>query len=941
MHATAQNQVSARTGPEQNFGQLLKEINHFNQEKLYDSSRQHLLIARKLLSKIKRTDLRVDFYLCSGNYYHYGLQRFDSALVYYYEALNHARQLPQAAKRLEIMERLAYGHYTNADPEPALKWCTRCIELADSLKNIAIQARCMQLLGTLSVAYNQDTTQLIAYRRRALNLCLEARDTASLPRAYHYLALAFYQIGKHHQALVYNDSALLWAAIMQNDQDQTEAKFWQGLSYIELGNYPAALEKLNTVLPYYEQTRDTFRIIHTNHEIGKVLLRQQKNQEVLLLLNRLQPFVERKNALFEWSVQYDLYYQTYRQLANYPLALKFYEYYEAIKDSMAEKENFQALAEVEAKYLVRNQAETIESQKSALELRERLGFVYLFGLFLALTLSVALLILYFRIRKARREVSAQRDIVERQKLELEQLDQLKSRFFANVSHELRTPLTLMLGPVSSMVNSGELSIYNTQLARLAQQHGQHLLQLVNEILDLSKMETGKLEVHEVSVSLQPFLLQIVGAFKSYATERGIHLFVDYQAENRLQLLFDADKVTTILNNLLSNALKFTPPHSDGQISVSAVDLDDRIQLSVCDNGRGIHPNDLPHIFDRFYQTKQTGSPLEGGTGIGLALCKEYAALLKGRLFAESPVPGQNSGSVFYLELPLKPDTEQAPLAAGPSVNHPGLAPFPSGIPSGSAETEAPFVLIVEDNPGMREYLMAILSKNYQVEAAENGQVALQRLAQIGAATSSVKSQLPRLIISDIMMPIMDGFQLLKSLKGDARYRHIPVVMLTARADLQDKLHALRIGVDDYLLKPFEEQELLARIKNLLHFSHLRQINPPISADLAGSNTPVNSDSDWLEALERITLRFLTDPQFSLSFLAEQMELSTRQLQRRLKDATGLSANQYIQEIRLQRGRQLLESGDYLIKDAAAEVGFKDANYFSTLYKERFGKLDME
>lgn len=938
------------SGSEKRFEQLLKEVDVYTQERRYDSCLHRLLAAKQLLPKVKRPDLQADYFLQYGKYYHNGLQRFDSALVYYYLGLPYADQVPNWTKRLELVERIAYSHYTNTEPELALKWCTRCIELSESLNNVDYQARCMQLLGTLSVSYNQDTTQLIAYRRRALDLCLQSGELKSLPRAYHYMALAFHQIGKYQMALNYNDSCLHWAAQFNDERYQAEARFWQGLSFKELQQFPAALDKLNSVMPYFEKCRDTFRIIHTQHAIGQLLLAEHKYLEALALLRKLELMVQRKNALYEWSLHYEIYYNAYRKIGNFQMALDYFERYEAVKDSMIQKANVHAVAEVEARYLVRDKQKKIESQQSELLLGKRLEWFYILCILLALAAATTFLLLYFKIRKARREAAEQRDIVERQKKELEQLDELKSRFFANVSHELRTPLTLMLGPVSSMINSGELSETNTKLAHLAQQHGKQLLGLVHEILELSKIESGKLSVQEISVSLQPFLMQIAGGFQSYAQEQGINLFVDYQAPKRLQLLLDADKLSTILNNLLSNALKFTPAHTGGQIVLSALDLGDRIQLSVTDNGRGIHPDDLPYIFDRFYQSKQTNVPVEGGTGIGLALCREYSILLEGELYAESPARGKNCGVAFHFILPRKEDL-QYPNKSKPKPKNiatgAGLAPQPSDNAIGAAG--GPVVLVVEDNPGMRDYLCSILSKNYVVQTAENGQMALQLLhAAAGSQPNKEKpndrtnnQQLPDLIVSDLMMPVMDGFQLLKVLKGTANFRHIPIIMLTARADIQDKLEALRIGVDDYLLKPFEEQELLARISNLLRFAQQRQFKS--SAARAPNDAAQLSDSDatWLEALEKLALQYLSDSQFSLAFLASQMRLSARQMQRRLKDATGLSANQYITEIRLQRGRQLLESGEFLIKQAAAEVGFKDANYFSTLLKERFGKLDVE
>ncbi|MBK9335630.1 MAG: response regulator [Lewinellaceae bacterium] len=429
---------------------------------------------------------------------------------------------------------------------------------------------------------------------------------------------------------------------------------------------------------------------------------------------------------------------------------------------------------------------------------------------------------YWRTREHRQEqerleaeVGRQTATIRHQTEELKKLDQAKSRFFANVSHELRTPLTLMLGPLSSMLKGKRLESRDFTYAKTAHEHGKQLVQLVNEILDLSKLESGKMQVQETTVSLQPFLRRVVSAFESHAERLGILFVFEYQLPERLRVLVDEDKLQKVLNNLLSNALKFTPPHAGGAVRVTVSEANGTIRIGVHDTGRGIHPDDLPQVFERFYQTSRPDAPIEGGTGIGLALCREFAELLKGRITAESTL-GQ--GSSFFFEFPKKE-------VFGVNNDVPEMLPDESGMANTTSQPSVltpklpleKTILLVEDNDSLRDYVQSILSEKYQVVTAENGKVALDLLAPTLQPPNQKPSNpiQPDLIISDIMMPVMDGFQLLEKLKGDDRWRHIPVVMLTARADLRDKLRALRIGVDDYLLKPFEEDELLARVENLL------------------------------------------------------------------------------------------------------------------------------
>ena len=399
------------------------------------------------------------------------------------------------------------------------------------------------------------------------------------------------------------------------------------------------------------------------------------------------------------------------------------------------------------------------------------------------------------IQKATQQIRADKKTIEAQAEDLRKLDELKTRFFANVSHELRTPLTLMLGPIKSVLKRQNIDNKSHTFLSTAEQNGHKLLKLVNEILDLNKLEAGKLALKEETVHFYSFIKRLTSSFMSYAESTNVLFLFDYQLEKDVHLLLDKHKLETILNNLLSNAFKFTP--KDGKIEIKILEKTDKIQILVKDTGRGIHPEDLPNIFDRFYQSKQKGAA-EGGTGIGLALCKEFSELLGGKIWVESQY---GEGAQFYVEIPkteiLKTTSDvdyqisQEPLTLAST-------PIKQTI---SFDKNKNTLLIVEDNASLQNYLKLILEEEYQIVTANNGAEALEIL----------EKNKVNLIISDIMMPIMDGYALLKELKENNQYRSIPVIMLTAKADKEDKLNALRIGVDDYLLKPFDEDELLVRI----------------------------------------------------------------------------------------------------------------------------------
>ena len=444
----------------------------------------------------------------------------------------------------------------------------------------------------------------------------------------------------------------------------------------------------------------------------------------------------------------------------------------------------------------------------------------------------------------------------------------------------------------------------------------------------------------------------------------------------LQILLDQDKFEHIFNNYLSNAIKYAAENGKINISLTEKSIhlpngksENQIVLAVKDNGIGIPKEDLNNIFERFYQAKNATNKT-GGTGIGLALCKEIAQLMNGMVHAKSTI---GKGSVFYFQMPyqefLGVISEQlaTSLTSLPVVT--GLDRVVGSqqltISNEQIEIEPLIkndkrttILLVEDNAQLRQYIQLILSDKYNIITAKNGKEALEKLRitnyelrMKNDIIPNSKFVIPNLIISDIMMPVMDGFELLEQLKASDEWRHIPVIMLTARTNTQTRLDALRIGVDDYLLKPFEEVELKARIGNILKNIEQRQtIVPTDEIPIKKVNQSVNKkeiiitegDTKWLQQVEQTLKKELSNSKFNAIELANILLLSRRQLQRRIKKTTGLTPAQYIKEARLQAARQLLENGALsTVNEITFAVGFDTAWYFSKQYEERFGKKPIE
>jgi len=559
-----------------------------------------------------------------------------------------------------------------------------------------------------------------------------------------------------------------------------------------------------------------------------------------------------------------------------------------------------------------------------------------FFLFLGVVIS-SMIWSYFearnrRLYKAKKELELEVEKrtaqINQQAEELKALDKIKSRFFANVTHELRTPLTLIMAPLRDILAKEEVNETVFGKLRRIQKNVKKLLGLVEEILDLSKMEANKLQLDEKEIPLRKTVRRIVFSFASLAEYRNVGLDLEYLPKQEMNLLIDENKFEKILNNLISNALKFTS--SDDKVKVVLEDIGENIQIKVIDTGNGIHQEDLPYIFDRYYQSQLPNIATQGGTGIGLSLSNEYAKLLGGELEVESIF---KEGSTFTFTIPKI-------IAHSNELNPSELIPEKSKqskIIKGKNDKDYT-VLVVEDNRDMVDYIYTILSDDYNVFSADNGLTALKQL----------EKHKFDIIISDVMMPEMDGFQLLENIKNQPELQHLPIVLLTARAETSDKIHALRLGVDDYITKPFFSEELTARIENLLLHYESRK-NNKISQESFNSvddslididfEKKPSIDAIWLDELEDMVKSNIEDTSFNVSQLAFKMHISERNLRTKIKKNTGLTPNHYIREARLTKARQLLENKSYSsIAEICYKVGFKHPANFTSRFKKRFGKL---
>ena len=574
-----------------------------------------------------------------------------------------------------------------------------------------------------------------------------------------------------------------------------------------------------------------------------------------------------------------------------------------------------------------------EGEKGRIESEKEIYYLLVIISFLSLAL-MTVGVLY--LQKNKKQLALQNKKISEQAARLKNIDETKSRFFANISHELRTPLTLIHGPLNTIMNAPDLSSEISKLAHLAQENTSNLQRLVDSILDLSKIEAGKMVLNEEPMQLFNFSRRILSGFESHARANGVQLTFEFFGEENLTLELDLEKVETILNNLLSNAIKFSD--SKGHVSVTIADRKKDILFIVNDTGRGISKTDLPYIFNRYFQTEVPNAPKEGGTGIGLAFSKELVELMNGKIWVESDL---GVGTTFFVELPRKEvfgafdkeinliskDKESLLTNTYPS-EHIVKEPAEKGLDK--------TILLVEDNSSLQDYIRFTLADQFHLEVVGNGQEALDYLYNSYKTKAVLR---PDLIMSDLMMPVMDGFQFVEKLKADTKFNQIPVIMLTARADVRDKLQALRIGVDDYLLKPFNEEELKVRIVNLLN-NHASRASIDLDENDGPETLPEFSgeDLEWLADFEDYIKANYTQQILNIPKIAYDMAMSESSLLRKLKQLTGLSPAKYLQEVRLEKAMTYLNNKTYnSVAKVALEVGYSDARTFSRNFKSRYGK----
>lgn len=623
-------------------------------------------------------------------------------------------------------------------------------------------------------------------------------------------------------------------------------------------------------------------------------------------------------------------------VGNYEKALELQEESMKLKLKELDEKQSRYIAFANAQFNAKKREADISALKKVAESENRKTQLLILAIVLLLLSLISTLSFYKKTKQNNSLLKndlENKKTIEKQAEELKKVDKLKSKLFTNISHELRTPLTLISGTVEKLLKKTYIDDTDKKHLLLTKNSSQKLLSLSNQIMDLTKSETDKVKLNLNQFHWSDFIDSVVPIFLADAENRNLTFIETKHFSDNILIQSDLEKLKTVLNNLVQNALKFS--ETDGTIHLDSIDKGDQLVFSLKDNGRGIHEDDLPHVFKRYFQSKNNVSP-EGGFGVGLAVCREYLRLLKGEINIKSKV---GEGTVVTVSIPKTTPTT-APVALY-TFDKEVFLPIVSTNNSPDKDLTNPALeqlLIVEDNADLRDFLAEILRDDYQLAFAQNGAEALKLLEKIN----------PSIVITDWMMPIMNGITLVKKLRDDQRWQKLPVLMLTARSLPTDQLKAFQKGIDDYLLKPFEVDVLKLRIENLidnavsrddeLHF----KLQNSEKSEFQDIDNLDSKDMVWINNLEEIIHEKIGTFDLTIDNISQTVGISNAHLHRKVKTIIGLTPMQFINEIRFWEARRMLEEKEqYSVKALAYTVGFKSVKNFSRNFKKRFGKYPSE
>jgi len=717
----------------------------------------------------------------------------------------------------------------------------------------------------------------------------------------------------HNKAIELFETALEFYTRIHNEREMANIVSRIAISQTELKKYEEAKVNYLKAIDLATKTKSTYEEVNSYAGLGKVYRNlHQPDLAINNLTKALELYDELHMDLGKPAVIQELA-MAYSEKGDYKKAFLTSQKYLSLKDSLDKANNAGFVQELETKYQTEKKENEIALLTAQNQLKEQEKIIqrnrfYIFG-----AISILIVIFLYILYRNRQKTATG----------LKKLDAFKSRFFANISHEFRTPLTLIGGPLEKQLNNGAMTSEDRQDFELIQRNSLRLQELVDQLLDLSKLESGNFQLkvsehHELSELIQ----SIFSSFQYQVKRKNI--YAEIEADNILDAWYDRDVVEKIATNLISNAFKYTP--QEGFVRVECKNRQNEFHLMVENSGGDLTKEKIEKIFDRFYQADEHAE----GAGIGLSLVKELVTISHGKINVESR---ENGNILFHVILPIDKNSYHESEIDETSIHKSKISPttvYPVDTKEThiDAENDQPILLIIEDNKDIRSFIGKSLKNTYQILESEDGE---------GGVKTAMK-YIPDIILSDVMMPGMSGLEVCQTLKTDEKTCHIPLVILTAKVEDEDQLKGLETGADDYITKPFKIQLLEKRLKNLIQ--NRKKLRERYSQEIILKPKDiaiVPRDEQFLIRLQLLLDDKLTYPDFNAEYFSREMGMSRMQLHRKIKALTGLSTTEFVRSQRLKAAVVLLTNSDINVSEVGYTVGFNDPSYFIKCFKESYGK----
>jgi signal transduction histidine kinase/DNA-binding response OmpR family regulator len=806
---------------------------------------------------------------------------------------------------------------------------------------------CYSNIANIYVSQNKFKIAL-EYQKRALVFLKD--KTRPYLQTYLNIPIEYGALGEYKTASLYFDSVV-------NKLKQTSYTDLLSNVYANMGVMHDRLKDYNKSKHFFKlsydiaaKANDINSLVATCMNMAAIFIALNQPDSAIILLEKNLPVIIQLKSKSFLTDYYEYLSTAYEIKGDIGSAYKNFKLFKTASDSLNHEQAKQRLYELQTSFEVSRKDEQIETlnkenlYKTAQLSKQRI-IIMLVLLSTLLSIIVAL-ILYNRFRLKRKlaiilenknneieqqqqEILAMNDMLGKQNEDLQEMDNVKSRFFTNISHEFRTPLSLIIGPLDAMKDKAKDPATKNEFNFMLK-HANSLLNLINQLLDLSKLQMAGLQLQLSNSDINKFLSTLIDSFSCRAAELEVRL--NYVSNLPCNVLwFDKDKIGKIMVNLLSNALKHTPREGFVEVLLNAIpEKPDYIEIIVRDNGIGIERHEIKNIFEPFYQSEATINRKIEGSGIGLALVKELVELHGGAISVSSET---GKGAEFKVCIAVNKD--RLPLAEI-SDDKKGVASFCFSAEILSDNTtnvrnkaikDKTTILVVEDNDDMRGYITKNLCKEYQIIEAINGKQGYDKAKELS----------PDLIIADVMMPVIDGYEMTRLIKNDSLTSHIPVIMLTAKASEESKIEGLESAADDYISKPFNMKELLLRINNAI--TNRQRLRDKFRKSITVNPSEVTAtslDEQFLTKALQIIENHLTESEFSVDDFCTAIGISKTHVYRKLKALTNQSFTEFLRTIRLKRAASLLSIKTGNLTEIAYQTGFTNLSYFSRSFKEQFG-----